>query len=75
MTLQITTRTKLDGGTGKMDYSDKMFLALLTNDVVLALQVMAKIVSGLFLGPDAIAIYVVFGLGFLAFWIKSKLNA
>ena len=55
--------------------SDQMFLATLTNDFGLALEVMAKIVGGLFLSPDAIAIYVVFGLGFLIFWAKSKLNA
>ena len=52
-----------------------MFLALMTNDILMVLQVMAKIVGGLFLSPDAIAVYVVFGLGFFAFWLKSKLNA
>ena len=52
-----------------------MFLATLTNDLGLALQVMAKIVGGLFLSPDAIAIYVVFGLGFAGYWLKAKLNA
>ena len=52
-----------------------MFLALHTNDIPMVLQVMAKIMGGLFLSPDAIAIYVVFGLGFLIFWLKSKLNA
>jgi uncharacterized membrane protein len=52
-----------------------MFLALLTNDLMMVLHVMAKIMGGLFLSPDAIAIYVVFGLGFLIFWLKSKLNA
>ena len=55
--------------------SDQMFLATLTNDFTLAFEVMAKIVGGLFLSPDAIAIYVVFGLGFAIFWLKSKLNA
>jgi len=58
-----------------MNESDQLFLATLTNDFGLALQVMAKIVSGLFLSPDAIAIYVVFALGFFAYWLKSKLNA
>jgi len=58
-----------------MKENDQMFLALLTNDIAMALQVMAKIVGGLFLSADAIAIYVVFGLGYLAFWLKSKLNA
>ena len=58
-----------------MKEADQMFLALLTDDITLVLQVMAKIVGGLFLSPDAIAIYVVFGLGYLAFWLKSKLNA
>jgi hypothetical protein len=58
-----------------MNNHDQMFLALLTNDILMVLQVMAKIVGGLFLSPDAIAIYVVFGLGYLAFWLKSKLNA
>jgi hypothetical protein len=58
-----------------MKENDQMFLALLTNDITLVLQVMAKIVGGLFLSPDAIAIYVVFGLGYLAFWLKSKLKA
>ena len=48
---------------------------ILLNDVSIALQVMAKIVGGLFLSPDAIAIYVVFGLGFLAFWLKAKMKA
>ena len=52
-----------------------MFLATLTNDFGLAFQVMAKIVGGLFLSPDAIAIYVVFALGFAAYWLKAKLNA
>ena len=52
-----------------------MFLALLTNDLMMVLHAMAKIVGGLFFSPDAIAIYVVFGLGFLIFWLKSKLNA
>jgi len=55
--------------------SDQMFLALLTNDITMVLQVMGKIFSGLFLSPDAIAIYVVFALGFLIVWAKSKLNA
>jgi hypothetical protein len=55
--------------------SDQMFLAILTNDFGLAFQVMAKIVGGLFLSPDAIAIYVVFALGFAAYWLKAKLNA
>lgn len=55
--------------------SDQMFLATLTNDFTLAFQVMAKIVSGLFFSPDAIAIYVVFGLGFLAFWAKHKVES
>jgi len=55
--------------------SDQIFLATLTNDFPLALQVMAKIVGGLFFSPDAIAIYVVFGLAFIAFWAKHKLNA
>lgn len=58
-----------------MKEADQMFLALLTDDIMLVLQVMAKMVSGLFLSPDAIAIYVVFGLGYLAYWLKSKLNA
>ena len=58
-----------------MNESDQMFLALLTSDVIMALQVMAKIVGGLFFSPDAIAIYSVFGLGFLVFWLKSKLKA
>jgi hypothetical protein len=55
--------------------SDQMFLATLTNDFPLAFQVMAKIVGGLFLSPDAIAIYVVFALGFAAYWLKKNLNA
>ena len=58
-----------------MNESDQMFLATLTNDFGLAIQVMAKIVGGLFLSPDAIAIYVVFALGFAAYWLKAKLNA
>ena len=58
-----------------MKEADQIFLALLTDDITLVLQVMAKMVSGLFLSPDAIAIYVVFGLGYLAYWLKSKLNA
>ena len=52
-----------------------MFLAALTNDFGLAFQVMAKIVGDLFLSPDAIAIYVVFGLGLVAFWAKRTLNS
>jgi len=48
---------------------------ILLNDLSLALQVIGKIFSGLFLSPDAIAIYVVFALGFLIVWAKSKLNA
>ena len=52
-----------------------MFLALHTNDIPMVLHAMAKIMGGLFFSPDAIAIYVVFGLGFLIFWLKSKLNA
>ena len=55
--------------------SDQMFLAALTNDFGLAFQVMAKIVGDLFLSPDAIAIYVVFGLGLVAFWAKSTRNS
>ena len=55
--------------------SDQLFLGLLTLDLTLVLQVMAKVLGGLFLSPDAIAIYVVFGLGFAAYWLKSKLNA
>lgn len=58
-----------------MNNNDQMFLALLTNDLMMVLHAMAKIVGGLFFSPDAIAIYVVFGLGFLIFWLKSKLNA
>ena len=56
-------------------HNDQMFLALHTNDIPMVLHAMAKIMGGLFLSPDAIAIYVVFGLGFLIFWLKSKLNA
>ena len=52
-----------------------LFLKAIAQDITFAAQVMAKIMGGLFLSPDAIAIYVVFGLGFLAFWLKSKLNA
>ena len=52
-----------------------LFLKAIAQDVTFAAQVMAKIVGGLFLRPDAIAIYVVFGLGYLAFWLKFKLNA
>lgn len=48
---------------------------ILLHDLTLALQVIGKIFSGLFFSPDAIAIYVVFALGFLIFWIKAKLNA
>ena len=58
-----------------MNHDDQMFLALHTNDIPMVLQAMAKIVGGLFFSPDAIAIYVVFGLGFLIFWLKSKLKA
>jgi hypothetical protein len=58
-----------------MNESDQMFLALLTNDITMVLQVIAKIAAGLFLSPDAIAIYVVFGLGFLVFWLKSKVES
>jgi len=55
--------------------SDQLFLGLITQDLTLVLQVMAKTLGGLFLSPDAIAIYVVFGLGFAIYWIKNKLNA
>jgi hypothetical protein len=55
--------------------SDQLFLGLLTHDLTLVLQVMAKVLGGLFLSPDAIAIYVVFALGFFAYWLKGKLNA
>jgi hypothetical protein len=55
--------------------SDQLFLATLTNDFGLAFQVMAKIIGGLFLSPDAIAIYIIFILGFLAVWSKSKAGA
>jgi hypothetical protein len=48
---------------------------ILLNDLTLALQVIGKIFSGLFLSPDAIAIYVVFALGFLVFWLKSKVES
>lgn len=57
-----------------MKESDEIFLALLTNDIGMALQVMTKTIGGLFLSPDAIAIYVVFILGFLGFWLKAKLE-
>jgi len=52
-----------------------LFLKAIAQDITFAAHVMAKIMGGLFLSPDAIAIYVVFGLGYLAFWLKSKLKA
>jgi len=54
--------------------SDQMFLAILTHDISLAGQVIVKILAGLFLSPDAIAIYVVFILGFFIYWLKSELD-
>jgi hypothetical protein len=51
-----------------MDESNQIIL----NDLTLALEVMGKIFAGLFLTPDAFAIYIVFGLGFLLFWFKPN---
>jgi len=58
-----------------MDESDKLFLAGMTNDFLLAFRVMAKIIGDLFLSADAISIYIVFALGFLALWLKGKLES
>ena len=55
--------------------NNDLMLKLICQDITLAVQVMAKIFGGLFLSPDAIAIYVVFALGFAAYWLKAKLNA
>jgi hypothetical protein len=55
--------------------NNDLMLKLICQDITFAMQVIAKIFSGLFLSPDAIAIYVVFALGFAAYWLKAKLNA
>ena len=55
--------------------NNDLFLKLICQDITIAVQVIAKIVGGLFLSPDAIAVYAVFGLGFLIYWLKSKMNA
>jgi hypothetical protein len=55
--------------------NNDLYLKLICQDVTFAAQVIAKIFSGLFLSPDAIAIYAVFALGFAAYWLKKKLNA
>jgi hypothetical protein len=57
-----------------MNESDQMFLAVLTQDFTLVLQVMLKIIAGLFFSTDAITIYIVLALGFLIFWLKSKIE-
>lgn len=55
--------------------NNDLMLKLICQDIAFVCQVMAKTLGGLFLSPDAIAIYVVFGLGFAIYWIKNKLNA
>lgn len=58
-----------------MNSSDQMFLALLTNDFLTVLCLFAKNIAGLFLSPDAIAIYVVIALGLAIFKIHSMINS
>ena len=55
--------------------NNDLFLKLICQDLAFVSQVIVKTLGGLFLSPDAIAIYVVFGLGFAIYWIKNKLNA
>jgi hypothetical protein len=44
------------------------------NNIELALQVMGKIVSGMFLTPEGLSVLILFGALFTAFAIKIKLE-
>lgn len=44
------------------------------NNIELALQVMGKIVSGMFFTPEALSVLILFGALFMAFAIKIKLE-
>ena len=44
------------------------------NNIELALQVMGKIVSGMFLTPEGLSVLILFGALFTVFAIKIKLE-
>jgi hypothetical protein len=44
------------------------------NNVILALEVMGKIISGMFFTPEALSVLILFGALFTAFAIKIKLE-
>ena len=45
------------------------------NDITLALQVIGKIFSGMFLTGEGIAILALFSTATIAFWTKAKLES
>jgi positive regulator of sigma E activity len=44
-------------------------------NIELALQVIAKIISGMFFTPEMVIILSVVAVTGIAFWIKARLNA
>jgi hypothetical protein len=44
-------------------------------NTTLALQVIAKIISGMFFTPEMVIILSVIAVAGIAFWIKARLNA
>ena len=50
------------------------YIKSMINDITLAVQVMGKIVSGMFLTGESLFIIGLFGVAGVAFYIKAKLE-
>ncbi len=44
------------------------------NNVILAFEVMGKIISGMFFTPEGLSVLILFGVLFTAFAVKIKLE-